>query len=158
MKKQSSGSKQACCASHTRAALVRRPLTAPNAAPANAVRIDHRNRSSSKIHRQAEAGLSKRLSCPDLFVQLVLWIPARAQVRRQRAQVRRQRAQVRRQRAQELHNQCVNSTGNQQRTSEWGRQLVAEQWQRENQRMSMRDLEVLSSIDPITTTSTGDSE
>jgi len=28
----------------------------------------------------------------------------------------------------------------------------------ENQRMSMRDLEVLSSIDPITTTSTGDSE
>ena len=29
---------------------------------------------------------------------------------------------------------------------------------RENQRMSMRDLEVLSSIDPITTTSTGDSE
>ena len=30
--------------------------------------------------------------------------------------------------------------------------------QRENQRMSMRDLEVLSSIDPITTTSTGDSE
>ena len=29
---------------------------------------------------------------------------------------------------------------------------------RENQRMSMRDLEVLSSIDPITTTSTCDSE
>ena len=30
--------------------------------------------------------------------------------------------------------------------------------QRENQRMSLRDLEVLSSIDPIKTTSTGDSE
>ena len=30
--------------------------------------------------------------------------------------------------------------------------------QSENQRMSMRNLEVLSSIDPITTTSTGDSE
>ena len=29
---------------------------------------------------------------------------------------------------------------------------------REDQRMSMRDLEVLSFIDPITTTSTGDSE
>ena len=28
----------------------------------------------------------------------------------------------------------------------------------DRQRMSMRDLEVLSSIDPITTTSTGDSE
>ena len=38
--------------------------------------------------------------------------------------------------------------------------LQARQSQRENQRMSMRDLEVLSSIDPITTisTSTGDSE
>ena len=38
------------------------------------------------------------------------------------------------------------------------------QWEQEavtttdNERMSMRDLEVLSSIDPITTTSTGDSE
>ena len=30
--------------------------------------------------------------------------------------------------------------------------------QRENQRMSMSDLEALSSIGPITTTSTGDSE
>ena len=34
----------------------------------------------------------------------------------------------------------------------------AEGESRQNQRMSMRDLEVLSSIDPITTTSTGDSE
>ena len=86
--------KQACCASHTLAALVRRPLTAPDAAPADAVRIDHRNRPSSNIHRQAEACVGKRLSCPDLFLQLMLWIPARTQVRRQRAQ--------------ELHDQCVN--------------------------------------------------
>jgi hypothetical protein len=80
--------KQACCASHTLAALARRPLTAPNAAPADTVRIDHRNGSSSNVHRQAKACLGKRLSCPELFLQLMLWIPARAGEKAARARER----------------------------------------------------------------------
>ena len=56
--------------------------------PADAVRIDHRNGSSSNVHRQAKACLGKRLSCPELFLQLMLWIPARAGEKAARARER----------------------------------------------------------------------